>query len=281
MDEGDRRVIEQIYRTGEKKSLRQVKRTAEGVVNHGPYVRWYRNGVVALEGEYVDGLQQGVFLERFDTGQMRVETPYLEGREHGLKKEWSDIGFVKKEVHFEHGELHGPYATFLMIHEGGPRLPHITGQHERGRKVGPWTYHYLSSEKRDQGEFVDGAREGLWTTWNQDGSLAREAHYRAGEFHGELIEYEQGVKVSTSTYDMGTASGPQVLWYANGQKRLERTFVDGEVTGPASTWYESGQLESRGELVDGEKEGAWQFRRRDGSPDPQRSGEYERGERVP
>jgi antitoxin component YwqK of YwqJK toxin-antitoxin module len=280
MQVGELRFIEQVYPDGRKKSRRQVKRTEEGVVNHGPYVRWYRNGVVALEGEYVEGLQQGPFIEHFETGQMKSETPYLDGRVHGLKKEWSDIGFVKKEAHFESGQKHGPYATFLMLNEG-VRLPHISGQHERGEKTGSWTYHYMTSEKRDHGDFVAGVREGLWTSWFPSGELKREVHYRADEYHGALVEYDQGVKLSTANYADGAPEGVQTLWFTNGEKKSERTFANGKASGPAATWYEGGQPESRGALVLGKKQGVWEFWRRDGTVDEQRSGTYEAGERVP
>jgi antitoxin component YwqK of YwqJK toxin-antitoxin module len=279
MDDGDLRFIEQAYPGGNKKSRRQVKRTADGVVNHGPYVRWYKNGVVAEQGEYAEGLKHGVFVERFDTGQMKVETPYVAGRIHGLKREWSDVGFVKKEAHFEDGELHGSYGLYLMRYEG-QRQPQIVGQHERGQKTGTWTYHYGTGEKRDLGAFVEGLREGLWTTWFASGELQREVHYRAGEYHGELVEYDQGTRVSSATYDGGTPAGVQILWFPNGKKRSERTFAGGQPSGPATTWYESGQVESRGALEAGKKQGAWEFWRRDGSLDAVRSGTYEQGARV-
>ncbi len=85
MQPGELRFIDQTYPNGKKKSRRQVKRTAEGVVNHGPYVRWYKNGVVSEEGQYVEGVKHGVFVERFDTGQMKAETPYALGLVHGSR----------------------------------------------------------------------------------------------------------------------------------------------------------------------------------------------------
>jgi len=281
VDEGEIRVIEETYRNGEKKSRREVKKTDVGIVNHGPYVRWYKNGVVAEEGEYVDGKRVGTFIERLDTGQMKSEIPYDENGEiHGTRREWSDVGFVKKEAEFRHGLPHGSYKIYGMLYEG-QRFERIAGTHEEGRKTGTWTYAYIDGQKREQGEYVDDLRSGLWTSWWRNGQLQREAHHRAGVWHGTVTEYdEEGRMSSTGNYVDGEPEGTHTTFYASGGKRAEKTYRDGRPNGPAATWFEDGQMESRGELVDGKQEGEWTYWFPDGSINEEWTGLYHAGERA-
>ena len=280
VDEGELRILEQTYRDGSKKSRRHVKKTPEGIVNHGPYVRWYRNGVVAEEGEFRDGERDGVFIERFDTGQMKSEIEWEAGQVHGTKREWSDIGFVKKEAEFRHGVLHGRYATYGMVLED-QRFVRISGRFDEGVKVGPWTYAYGGGEKRDAGEFVNGLREGLWTTWHENGTLELEAHYRAGQWHGTVAEYDgEGRPLSTGTYVDGTLEGMHTTFFPSGAKRAEKTYLRGKPNGAAATWFDGGPMESRGEFVDGRQEGEWTYWNADGSLNEEWTGLYRDGERV-
>jgi len=46
-------------------------------------------------------------------------------------------------------------------------------------------------------------------------------------------------------------------------------------------WYPDGKLRAKGSFVDGARSGPWEFRRADDSVDPDRTGVYSGGDRVP
>ena len=281
LEEGATTFVEEVYRDGTKKTRRQVLRTAEGIVNHGPYMRWHKNGVVAEEGEYRNGQRQGKFIERFDTGQPLFEVDYVDGVVHGVKREWSDVGYLKKEAEFQDGLRHGSYRTWTMMNEG-VRTVMIEGTHSGGRKTGEWTYYYRTGEKRDHGRFEDSVRQGLWTTWWEEGTLRREAEHLDGEWQGRVAEYgRDGHELSEGGYAAGLPEGVLTTWYpGGGGKKSEKTYHAGRQEGLATTWFEGGQMESRGEMLDGKQHGDWVYWNRDGSVNSDWSGRYEGGERI-
>jgi hypothetical protein len=72
----------------------------------------------------------------------------------------------------------------------------------------------------------------------------------------------------------------QTTYYASGKLETKYAYEDGKRQGTAERWHPNGQLMAQGQYREGRMEGAWQFWNADGTPDPQRSGVYEAGERV-
>ena len=283
LDEGEVVWVEDHYRGSNKlKTRRQVRRTSEGMENHGHYERLFENGVVAEEGEFERGQRVGVWMERFDTGQPKIETHYRAGELHGLKREWSDVGFVKKETWFEDGLRHGDYTVWDMRFEGR-RFVKTRGQHERGLKVGVWEVFYRNEALREKGLYVDGLREGSWTFWQfDDNKLQREAEFRAGEWHGRVADYDElGNLASEGIYEQGKLNGPLIEFHPEGTVKSEKLYVDGRPSGPVRTYHPDGTPESEGELVDGKREGLWTYWNEDGSVNESWTGHYHDGELAP
>ena len=63
---------------GTKQCL-QAKDTTGAYVNHGKYLEWHPNGVLALEGEYVGGFKTGKWTEWDDKGRKLSEKWYETG----------------------------------------------------------------------------------------------------------------------------------------------------------------------------------------------------------
>ena len=86
-----------------------------------------------------------------------------------------------------------------------------------------------------QGQFKDGKREGLWTSFYENGQLWWKGPYKDGKLNG-----------------------PYVWYYDNGQLWSEETYKDGEIEdGPYLTYHENGQLWSEETYKDGKREGPW------------------------
>jgi len=49
----------------------------------GQYKTWYRNGQIREEGEYKNGLSNGLFIEYYEDGKIRAIGHYLNGKKEG------------------------------------------------------------------------------------------------------------------------------------------------------------------------------------------------------
>ena len=271
---------EGYFKEGRRRYRRLVKVTPDGIVGHGAYVRWHKNGVPFEQGTFRDGQREGLFIERHEAGPIKTESSYRAGKLHGYKRGYAAAGFREREALYEDGLQHGPYLVTTSWYEG-VLVTLIEGQFARGNKTGPWTYYYNKGERRDAGEFQGDLREGTWTTWYKSGELQLAADHHLGEWHGQVTEYdEQGRRLTEATYDTGVASGTRTEWYENGTRKSVSEFVAGLASGPMQTWFESGAPRSQGRMQAGQREGEWVFTNADGSLNEAWSGTYSGGVRV-
>jgi antitoxin component YwqK of YwqJK toxin-antitoxin module len=79
--------------------------------------------------------------------------------------------------------------------------------------------YYPDGQKRIEGEYRDGKREGQWTYWFSNGNRWSEARYKTD-----------------------LRNGKSTVWYENGRKYFEGSYRMGERTGRWRFWDEEGNL---------------------------------------
>ena len=83
--------------------------------------------------------------------------------------------------------------------------------------------YYPDGQKRIEGEYREGKREGKWTYW-----------------------YNNGNKWSEAVYKAGLRDGKSTVWHENGRKYYEGNYSAGERTGRWRFWDEEGTLLKQG-----------------------------------
>ena len=73
-----------------------------------------------------------------------------------------------------------------------------------------------------------GFKEGLWTSWHQNGGKSTERNWIKGKPHGSAIE-----------------------WYGNGNKSVEQNFINGNHDGLIIRWHQNGKMMSKVEYLNG------------------------------
>ena len=76
---------------------------------------------------------------------------------------------------------------------------------------------YDNGQLKRLGYLNDGAKDGLWTSWHENGRKQMEIRYKKDVMHGTMS-----------------------TWYANGQKKGVGQIKDGEMDGRWEEWYENG-----------------------------------------
>ncbi len=149
---------------------------------------------------------------------------------------------------------------------------------ENNFKQGYWIVHKpYCEEKLQEGNYVDGKKEGLWRSYYSDGKLKSEITYRHGEKYGKAKTYfengniaEEGVwlidkwvnkykayyrngKLSYvwNYNEYGTRSGYQQYFYENGNIKIEGEWQDGKEQGVIREYYPDGSLRSEKIFNDG------------------------------
>lgn len=123
-----------------------------------------------------------------------------------------------------------------------------------GRLHGRYEAWYRDGTRKEQGEYRDDRREGLYTTFHPNGRKASEEEYRAGVLHGrQEVWFPNGGRFAISEYRDGKRDGPAATWYENGQKQTEGRFVAGVYHGRWVGWWEDGSLKKEAEFDHGKE----------------------------
>ena len=91
------------------------------------------------------------------------------------------------------------------------------------------TSYYANGQIKEEGNYKDGKKDGLWKYWDENGKLRYEKNYKDGERDGLWKEwFKNGQLTAESNYKDGLPDGLWKKWYENGQLKYERNYKDGK-----------------------------------------------------
>jgi antitoxin component YwqK of YwqJK toxin-antitoxin module len=135
-------------------------------VKDGMSTEFDENGNTILEGEYVNGSEEGPWFEL--TGDVCIRGNYRDGLRNGP---WS----------YAYIQRNGTVADTLLFFRGSFIEDNPDGRH---------TYYWDNGKIKDEGLYVMGKKEGDWLKYNYDGTLFMIVSFR----DGVEVKYD-GVKI--------------------------------------------------------------------------------------
>lgn len=170
----------------------------------------------------------------------------------------------------------GPHTTY---HDDGKVATH--GTVRGGKRVGLWTTWHAGGERGSEGRYTYGHKHGAWTTWHPTGEKESSGGYCYDQRDGPWADYyEDGERREVATYVNGQKDGTVVAWHANGTRESRVFYSYGRLHLSNESWHDNGERAARGSYEYGTQVGRWRYWRADGTPDAERSGVYEGGQRV-
>jgi len=81
-------------------------------------------------------------------------------------------------------------------------------------------YYSTNGQKKSETNYIDGKKNGRFTSWYENGKKESEENYEEGKQDGLFTNwYESGQKKSETNYKNGNVDGLYSLWYENGPKK--------------------------------------------------------------
>ncbi len=72
------------------KSDYALSRTADTLIQNGEYIKYYKNGVIEMQGMMKDGNREGAWKSWHENGSPWSETTFLNGKKNGKTTTWYD-----------------------------------------------------------------------------------------------------------------------------------------------------------------------------------------------
>lgn len=159
----------------------------------------------------------------------------------GLKENGGDVTF---EVFPLYGHWHFTNKVF-----GQQSLYEWFLSHKQDR-------FYENGQKRCQGNFLEGKKDGKWIYWHKNGTKEMEEEYVKGKPHGKWTYWDkEGDKRGEGEFSYGTGTWNQ--WYKNGNKERTEVFHKGNRHGRWLYWYENGKIRYQSQYNFDKPYGRW------------------------
>ena len=153
-------------------------------------------------------------------------------------------------------------SVFALYDNGQKKL---NGRYRNGIKNGKWTWLNEDGGLDSTGSYKNGLMHGQWEFYFSNGKLKGKGQYRDGNGtdrgntgiprHGRhrkwTFWYESGFKSAEQNWKNGKAHGLYIEWNENGQKISESNSKNGFLEGIWTAWYENGQKRWEGTFKDG------------------------------
>lgn len=249
-DDG-RVVLLTTYRKGFLVSRERINRLDDQNRKQGNWKFFHENGVVQLEGRYLNDQKNGYFKEYDQNGKLIVASKWMDGEKQEDVDELAKLEVVRDYYPdgkvmifqtFKNGVPHGVRREFSkegeivagFVYDNGKRVAEgITGQD--GVRNGPWKDFYKTGQTMAEGLYKDGERVGKWNFYHLNG-----VKEQSGEFDRQ-----------------GRPIGKWVWYYPSGNLLREENYINGKADGMMTEYTEVGDIIAEGDFVDGEEEGPW------------------------
>jgi len=223
------------------------------------------SAALVQQGEYVDGLREGLWTESFANA-----------------REW-------RKVEYEADKRLAPGPLDCELTEGQQWTVDYAERAEGcyagtapfGQRVGQWISYYETAEKRREETFdKNGVLEGPYTEYHKNGKVLVIGEFRGGIPNGDFLWWDENGKEfgrasisngsgewrafypdgkprETGVYKEGRKNGEWTTWFPNGNKDRLETFANGVENGPMMNWYDTGGVKAEGEFAAGNRAGIW------------------------
>lgn len=127
-----------------------------------------------------------------------------------------------------------------------------------GKKDGKWTYWYENGSKEMEEEYVNGKPHGNWAYWDKEGEKRGEGEF----FYGTGIWrqwYKGEKKERIESFQKGIRHGRWLYWHENGRIRYQSEYKYGKPYGRWSGWTEYGNVIFDIGYIDGKPHGKWTY----------------------
>jgi antitoxin component YwqK of YwqJK toxin-antitoxin module len=242
----------------------------------GKFTEYHKNGQKSLEQTYVDGKSTGPFTKWYASGVVKEEGTTLNNFLTGERRSYDEWGTLSGIAHFdEQGRSNGlnqefdrdgrpyielEYRNDLLIRYSYKAMDGtVLGEAKRAKGKFDFTGYFPEGQKKVTGTYLDeGAKDGPWVYYFQDGTMKSDERHADGELSGKQRFFsEDGTLASENDgYERnGNDYRSFIGYHPSGAVKEVGQLKNDEFEGVDITYEPDGSVSTRSYFVDGDREG--------------------------
>lgn len=216
----------------------------------GPFVEYFASGKKKEEGQYSNGLKQGVF-RGYDsaTGTLEEINTYLNDTLDGKVQSYYPSGKLYMDGYYKMGV---PYGFWTGYHQDG--TTRYSAVHEKLTGIAAVKYYATNGVLTSTGKMVNENKDGEWTFYDREGrgELQKVEEFKNGMQHGAATHYYPGKKIKAKGEHKGDLPhGKWKRYYPSGKLWLSMEYDHSRFVGELKSYYENGKLRRKEEYDNG------------------------------
>ena len=232
---------------------------------HGKWTYYYKNGKIYREVEFFMGAINGRVTYYWENGKIQSDGYIYNSKLNGLYKEYYEDGTLLKEGKYADNKKDSIWKTFNIVgrlklkEDCDKGLCKVVEAFDNSGvqmvKDGNGKFkEYFPDEKTisEEGNYKNGLKDSLWTTYYSNKNTASKITYKNGEPTGKILTfYENGSKRSEEQVE----NGEYLVWYLGGGLKSKGFMKNSLKDSLWSSYDEKGGLLSEINYKNGEKDG--------------------------
>jgi len=158
----------------------------------GEWFWYYPGGELLREEAYYNGLPDGIMTEYDELGNIITKGEFLEGKEEG---DWYfRIGDNETEGDYAQGMRNGMWKYYDVPEGYGKQnVLRFEGRFIEDNPHDKHTWYWDNGNRKEEGEYIMGRKEGEWVYYNYDGTIFVIVSYKNGiEYRYDGIQIREG-----------------------------------------------------------------------------------------
>jgi antitoxin component YwqK of YwqJK toxin-antitoxin module len=151
----------------------------------GKWTDYYKNGQIAREVYYKNGLIDGLVTWYYDNKIVALKSSYIEGKRNGIWKSYSQEGKLTELTNYKDGH---PFGEWEKYHPNGKIL--YFGKYDDIGNLSQWKEYNDKGKLISTGYYNEFKKSGEWTYFHENGNIL--SH---GQIKGELEYAEENIYI--------------------------------------------------------------------------------------
>jgi TonB family protein len=216
-------------------------------VEHGEY-KSYKDGILTVEGTYVDGKKQGIWIDYYDSGELYSKITYLNDEEQGEVFYYRKDGQLMESGQNEKGKRTGLWISYNENGDKRSEINYLKGKLEGNAKF------YEKGKVSSEGVYAKGDRVLVWKYYDGRGKLKYSADYGYSFDIKEEVTYSYGEMIKKNSETPMTIT--ELMPAFPGGERMMMEFIQKNIIYPqvakesgfSGTVYINFLLDNTGEI---------------------------------
>lgn len=287
----DGRIITLLeFEDGYLRRADKVNRFDSSGKKRGPWIEFHPNGLVAMEGYYMNDLKNGIFkyfdkkgnlvsLEKYRDGEIVIDSEesiildirstyypdgsvkssggYVDGKKEGTHRIYDEEGNITSGEVYKMGVK---TAEGIVDQQGdfqgewelyyADGSLRAKGDYENSLRTGDWIFYHKNGKVESEGKYASGLPQGQWKWYYDNGNSRRKDYYRRGKEDGESVEMDRDGNIISQGQYLGGYRDGEWFYHV-GDHTEKGSYIDGERNGDWVYEYEDGSINFEGEYIMG------------------------------